>query len=164
MTQEHRAGAGVFERLLEVQDHDTAVDQLRHRRSSLTARAELAGVETALAELDGRVATLQALRDELGTRQAAFEQQIESSRARRSELERRMFGGQVAAARDLQAMDDEVRHLARRVSELEDREIEVMEALEPVDGELADATADVEGLRRDRERLRGVIDESAQEI
>ena len=47
-----------------------------------------------------------------------------------------MFGGQVSAARDLQAMDEEVKHLARHISELEDREIEIMEALEPIDGEL----------------------------
>ena len=161
---EHTADAGVFERLLEVQDHDTAIDQLGHRRSSLPARAELAGVEGALAELARRAEALQTQRQGLGTRQAALERQIESSRARRSDLERRMFGGQVTAARDLQAMDDEVKHLARHVSELEDREIEVMEALEPVDGELAGVTAEGEALGRRRERLRGIIDESVREI
>ncbi len=73
-------------------------------------------------------------RDELGDRQAALEQQIEASRTRREALEKRLFGGQVVAARELQAMNEEVKHLARHITELEDREIEVMEALEPLDG------------------------------
>jgi predicted nucleic acid-binding Zn-ribbon protein len=135
------AQRGIFERLLEVQDHDTAVDQLRHRRSSLPEQSELAGVESRLTRLESRAAEVQTGRDELGVRQAALEEQIEVSRARRTELERRMYGGQVTAARDLQAMDDEVKHLKRHISELEDREIEIMEALEPIDTELATASA-----------------------
>ena len=31
-------------------------------------------------------------------------------------------------------MDEEVKHLIRHISELEDREIEIMEELEPIDG------------------------------
>ena len=72
----------------------------------------------------------------LGSRQASLEEQIAASRARSSEIERRLYSGQVTAARDLQAMDEEVKHLARHVSELEDRELEVMEQLEPLDAEL----------------------------
>jgi predicted nucleic acid-binding Zn-ribbon protein len=158
------APRSVFERLLEVQDHDTAVDQLRHRRSSLREQSELAGVEGRLAGLESRAAEVQAGRDELGVRQAALEEQIEVSRARQTELERRMYGGQVSAARDLQAMDDEVKHLKRHISELEDREIEIMEALEPLDGELATAETQRAALRQDRDRLREAIAEAMAKI
>jgi len=147
----------VFDRLLEVQDHDTAIGQLRHRRSSLPEQAELAGVESRLAGLEARAAEVQVGRDELGVRQAALEEQIEVSRRRRTELERRMYGGQVSAARDLQAMDEEVKHLNRHVSELEDREIEIMEALEPIDGELQVSETERDSLRRHRDRLRHTI-------
>ncbi|HXQ60559.1 MAG TPA: hypothetical protein VN799_10680, partial [Acidimicrobiales bacterium] len=123
----------IFERLLEVQDHDTTIDQLRHRRTALPEQAELASVEGRLAVLETRAHDIQEGRDELGGRQASLEEQIEGARTRRTELERRMFGGQISAARDLQAMDEEVKHLARRISELEDREIEIMEELEPID-------------------------------
>lgn len=57
-----------------------------------------------------------------------------------------MFGGQVTAARELQTMDEEVRHLARHVTELEDRELEVMEVLEPLDQELGTLAAERSGL------------------
>jgi predicted nucleic acid-binding Zn-ribbon protein len=151
------SSADVFVRLLEVQDHDTAIDQLRHRRSALPEQAELAGVESRLAVLESRAAEVQTGRDELGGRQIALEEQIEVARVRRAELERRMYGGQVTATRDLQVMDEEVKHLVRHISELEDREIEIMEALEPIDGELATAEAERQGLRRDRDRLRAAI-------
>jgi len=159
-----QAPPGVFERLLEVQDHDTAIDQLRHRRSSLPEQSELAGVEGRLAGLESRAAEVQGGRDELGVRQAALEEQIEASRSRLTELERRMYGGQVSAARDLQAMDDEVKHLKRHISELEDREIEIMEALEPIDGELRAAETQRAAWRHDRDRLRTAIAEAVAGI
>jgi uncharacterized protein len=146
-----------FEVILQVQDHDTAIDQLRHRRATLAARAELANAENRLAELGARAATLGAERDVLGSRQADLEGQIESARSRRAEIEKRMFGGQVSAARDLQAMDDEVKHLARHVTELEDREIEVMVALEPLDEELATLDGERTALEEAATRLRGVV-------
>lgn len=151
-----------FEVLLELQEHDTRADQLRHRRATLPDKAELAKVRSALAETRGRAAAVQAQRDEHGARQESLEGQIEASRSRRAELEKRMFGGHVTAAKDLQAMDEEVRHLARHIAELEDREIEVMELLEPLDAELAAAADDGSGLeRRAAELEQRVTDDEA---
>lgn len=148
--------------LLEVQDLDTAADQLRHRRQTLPQRAELAANEAQRAELDARSGEVRSRRDALVAQQQAFEEQIEAGRRRRSTLERQMYGGQVAAARDLQAMDEEVRHLAAHISGLEDRELELMEAVEPLDGELQAAE-----VRRDEldagaaELRRAIADEEA---
>jgi predicted nucleic acid-binding Zn-ribbon protein len=144
-------------RLLEVQDHDTAIDQLRHRREHLPERAQLRAVESRLSVLDQRTKQVRTQRDELGSRQAALEQQIDASKARRSELERRMFAGQVTAPRELQAMDEEVKHLARHISELEDREIEIMEALEPIDAELQMAETERVSLEEQAVQLRDTI-------
>jgi predicted nucleic acid-binding Zn-ribbon protein len=153
-----------FAKLLEVQDHDTTIDQLRHRRSSLPEQAELATVESRLSVLENHAAEAQVGRDELGARQAALEEQIEVARARRTELERRMFGGQVSAARDLQAMDEEVKHLVHRISELEDREIEIMEELEPIDADLEALSTERDALRSDRVRLQGAIAAALERI
>jgi uncharacterized protein len=144
-------------RLLEVQQHDTVVDQLRHRRATLPERAQLADVEAQLRALDARSGEVRKVRDEHGSRQAALEQQIEASRTRRAALEKRLYGGQVAAARELQVMNEEVRHLGRHISDLEDREIEVMEALEPLDAELRSADERRATLDRDGAHLRSAI-------
>jgi uncharacterized protein len=135
-----------FERLLTVQDHDTAIDQLVHRKANLPQRSELSGVEADLAQLRSRRDAVGSDRDVLGERQASIEQQITVSKSRSAEIERRLYGGQVTAARDLQAMDEEVRHLAKYVSELEDRELEVMVELEPLDAELSLIDAEMAGL------------------
>ncbi len=158
MTSESAHGA--FGRLLEVQDHDTVIDQMRHRRDTMPERVELADIGRRLADIEVRTKDVRAERDELGARQAALEAQIESGRARRVEIEKRLYGGQVTAARDLKAMDDEVRHLARHISELEDREIEVMEALEPIDRVLQLADDERSGLRSNAERLREAVAEA----
>lgn len=156
--------AGPFGRLLEVQDHDTAIDQMRHRRERMPERAELADVERRLSALEIRTKDVRGERDELGARQSALESQIESAKTRRAELEKRMFSGQVAASRDLKAMDDEVRHLARHISELEDREIEVMESLEPLDGTLQAADIERDALENTGARLRQTIGETESAI
>jgi predicted nucleic acid-binding Zn-ribbon protein len=151
-------------RLLDVQDHDTVLDQLRHRRATLPERAELADVERQLGALDARTKEVRVTRDELGDRQAALEQQIEASRTRRDVLDKRLFGGQVVAARELQAMSEEVKHLTRHITELEDREIEVMEALEPLDVELSAGDVRRDALDADAERLRAAIGTTEQAL
>ena len=167
----HEPGSGVPEapieplaRLLKVQDHDTVIDQLRHRRATLPERAELADVDRQLGGLNVRTKELRITRDELGDRQAALEQQIEASRTRSEALEKRLFGGQVVAARELQAMNEEVKHLARHISELEDREIEIMEALEPVDAELSAGDLTRAALESSADRLRTAIGTTEQAL
>ncbi|MFZ0666211.1 MAG: C4-type zinc ribbon domain-containing protein [Acidimicrobiales bacterium] len=132
-----------FTKLLQVQDHDTVIDQLVHRRATLPERAALRAAESQIASIGARRDEVGAVRNELGARQAALEEQIASSKTRSADIDRRMYSGQVTAARDLQAMAEEVKHLARHVTELEDKELEVMEELEPVDTELGAADSEI---------------------
>lgn len=153
-----------FGRLLEVQEHDTKVEQLRHRRATLPERAELGELESRRAGLDARSASVRVERDERAERQETFEGQIEAAKARKGELERRMYGGQIASARDLAAMDDEVRQLTRHVNELENRELEVMEQLEPLDGELQAADVERDGIDTRAAELRDLIAHAEKEL
>jgi predicted nucleic acid-binding Zn-ribbon protein len=153
-----------FDRLLELQEHDTRVDQLRHRLATLPERAELAAIEARRRAIDAGTAETRRTRDELAGRQATLEQQIESARQRRAELERRMFGGQVGGARELSAMDDEVRQLGRHVHELENRELEVMEEREPLEGELQAADVERDALDTRARELDQRVADAAKEL
>jgi predicted nucleic acid-binding Zn-ribbon protein len=153
-----------FHRLLEVQDLDTAIDQHLHRLANLSQRAELRTVAGRIAAIESDRSGVAAERDELGARQFSLEEQISASRTRSSEIERRLYSGQVTAARDLQAMDEEVKHLARHVSELEDRELEVMELLEPLDSRLATIDGELAGLGTQADELQRSIAEQESEI
>jgi len=62
-----------LERLIEIQDHDTSIDQLQHRREFLPERVELRTIESRLSVLDNRTKEIGTQRDELGSRQSGLE-------------------------------------------------------------------------------------------
>ncbi len=143
--------------LLCVQDLDTAVAQLHHRRAALPERQQLAEVSASLADVGRREEELQATRAGVARQQADMEQQLAAIGARRRAIEQRMYAARGASARDLQAMDEEIRQLGHRVEEMEDAELELMVALEPLDAELA-------GLHAEHGRLEGLAGSLAGEV
>lgn len=153
-----------FDTLLRVQQHDTTLDQLRHRRTAMPEHAELAVVEQRRAALVADGATVRKQVDDLALRQQALEQQIATTAQRRHQIEQRMLGGEMSASRDLQAMDGEVHHLADRQSELEDEEMALLEEEEPLDQALAGNEAAVGDLTAEVERLTVAIAEAVVRI
>jgi uncharacterized protein len=153
-----------FDTLLEVQLHDTTLDQLRRRKVTLPEQAELRAVEERAATLTAEGVELRALVDALAARQQALEEQIAQAAARRHTLEQRMLGGEVMAARDLQAMDTEVHHLAERQAEFEEQELILVEEEDPLDLALAENERTLAELAVEAERLRGVVDESLRTL
>ncbi|HEY1636438.1 MAG TPA: C4-type zinc ribbon domain-containing protein [Acidimicrobiales bacterium] len=150
--------------LLEVQDRDTTLDQLAHRRATLPARAELAAVETRLDDVGDRTARAEADRRALSERQGRLESDIAAVARRIHEVEGRMYSGEVAASRELMAMSEEVDSLNRRRRELEEMAFEVMAAGEPVDAQLARLATERRTAESEAERLLGVIGEGEAEI
>lgn len=119
--------------LLVVQEHDTVIDQLRHRRETLPERAALREVEKARAALAVERSSVAAARDEVAGRQAALERDIAVSEARIVEIDKRLYSGEITASRDLQAMTHEIESIKHRVSTLEDSALAAMEEREPLD-------------------------------
>ncbi len=153
-----------FDTLMQVQEHDTTLDQLRRRRDSLPERAALADVDRRRAQLDGSVAQVQAQVDDLAGRQGNLEQHIAATAKRRHEIEQRMESGAVSASRDLQAMDHEVHQLADRQSHLEEEELVLLEEQEPLDSRLGQDRAALAALAAEAERLAATIAESESAI
>lgn len=69
---------------------------------------------------------------------------MEQVRTRRTRDQQRMDSGAVANPKDLQRMQQELVSLDRRISDLEDAELEVMERLETAQAELEELNARVE--------------------
>jgi uncharacterized protein len=124
-----RAAASDQLRLLAVQQQDTAIAQLEHRRNTLPELALIAETNSrraALADLLVAVRTeISDLQREVNKAEADVEQV--RSRARRDEA--RLASGQ-SAPKELEQLQHELGSLARRQSELEDIELEVMERME----------------------------------
>jgi predicted nucleic acid-binding Zn-ribbon protein len=117
-------------RLLDLQTVDTTIAQLRHRRANLPEKAQLDAAQQQrsaaaeeLVEAETRVSDL-----ELAQKQA--ETDLEPVRERRRRNQQRVDDGSVADAKALSGLVEEIQHLDRRIGDLEDAELEVMEQLE----------------------------------
>jgi predicted nucleic acid-binding Zn-ribbon protein len=127
---------GSLDRLLVVQDLDTLITQLTHRRAALAERVGLAALELELASLEAEESALVARRVALVATQKDLEAQIAVVNERRTGIEQRMYAARGSSTRDLQAMDEEVRHLNQRRMELEEEELVAMVDQEPIDAAL----------------------------
>ena len=153
-----------WDALLAVQEHDTTIDQLTHRRVTLPARAEL---DKAMADLSGTEAhteSVEAARHELLGSQQRIEDEIASLAERAKEHDKLLYGGSIGNPRELQALQDEIGALKRRISHLEDQEIELMEQVEPLDADLARLAAERDALDAAAIAMRAQIAEAEAEI
>lgn len=151
-------------RLLDVQDHDVALDQLRHRRETLPERAALREQETAQQRAGAELGTLRQQLREIEAAQRTIEDEVATLDAKTATENKKLNSGTITAPREIQALSDEIDALGRRKRAIEDDEIELMEKAEPL-------AADVERLERvqadaDAEiaRLRGAIAEQEASI
>ena len=119
--------------LLDLQALDTAIDQHRHRRATLAERAALDDLDRRRELTVAALGEAVVARDEVSGRQEALESELGGAERRSAEVSRRLYGGEVSASRELQAMSDELDSLKARVSAIEDQLLEVMEEREPVD-------------------------------
>ncbi len=153
-----------FDTLIELQRHDTALDQLRHRLEALPERAALADLARRRRELETAASEVRVQVEDLIGRQQALEEQIAAAASRRHELEHRMRTGEVFAARDLQAMDHEAQQLATRQAHFEEEEIALLEEEEPLDEALARHEEMEARLRAEGEQLEAAVAAAEAEI
>ncbi|MDQ4098037.1 MAG: C4-type zinc ribbon domain-containing protein [Actinomycetota bacterium] len=150
----------VFDVLLRVQEHDTAVDQLRHRRATLPELAEVRRIDDELVSLEATLAEVGARRDDVARRQKRLEAELAAVEAKITEIEGRLYSGAVTVPRELQAMQAEVESLRRRQSSLEDDVLEAMTEREPLDEEVEALEATRARHDDDAARLRAAVAEA----
>jgi predicted nucleic acid-binding Zn-ribbon protein len=100
--------------LLDVQDRDTTLDQLRHRRATMPERAELAACTKELDELAGRLTEVQAKLTELARAQSRIEDEVALIDTKSASETKKLNSGSVTAPREIQALSDEIDALGRR--------------------------------------------------
>jgi uncharacterized protein len=150
--------------LLAVQEHDTRTDQLNHRIETLPVRSDLAQLEDDVRAVDDQLADAQRRRDELGRSQQRLEDEIASLTERANQAEKQLYSGAVTNPRELQALQDDVASIRRRIGQLEDDELEIMELVEPVDAERTQLTGERERLEAEGARLRAALDEAESDL
>jgi predicted nucleic acid-binding Zn-ribbon protein len=157
--------------LLAVQDLDTSMDQHRHRRRNLPEREQLAALEAESQAAGAEAGRLGEQRDAVAEREAEVEAELAATEQRAAAVSRRLYGGEVSASRELQAMAADVENLTARASELEDQGLVLLEEREPLDnrmGELESQLSELDSRRRDVAdtvaAAEAVIDEQIAEL
>jgi predicted nucleic acid-binding Zn-ribbon protein len=128
-------------RLLDVQDHDTRLNQLAHRRRTLPEHAEADRLGRRIRELADEVVTRRSAAGDVARELKKAEADVELVRQRATRDQVKLDSGQ-GSAKDLQALQHEITSLAARQSALEDVELEVMERLEAVEAAVTQVQAD----------------------
>lgn len=126
-----------WEQLLAVQALDTTIRQLDHRNAQLPQRQTLAEAEQQLADVRAEIEKAEAAKHELVRGQKRIEDEIASIEAKITHEEEQLYSGGSSDPSVLQSLQDEIASLRRRISRLEDDELELMEQVEPIDEQLA---------------------------
>jgi predicted nucleic acid-binding Zn-ribbon protein len=150
----------VFHDLLRVQEHDTAADQLRHRRQHLPELAELLATEDELARLEALLADVEAKAADPAKVQRRLEGELALLESKVSELDAKLYSGVVTVPRELQAMQTEGDAMRQRRAALEDEVLEAMSTRETLDEQVADLEDNRRRLDAEGVRLRAAVAEA----
>jgi uncharacterized protein len=144
-----------FDTLLAVQGEDSAVDALAHRRTTLPLRETLANHERALAQIARREVDITAERAQHEARLTQLANEVSEIVGRATRIDERLRGGGAASFRDEEAMATEMGNLDHLRRDLDDEQLVIMEAIEPLEAELASLAdthsaeqAEIEGAKR----------------
>jgi predicted nucleic acid-binding Zn-ribbon protein len=126
---------------------------VRYQLASIPEAAQLAELGARRRQVEDAVRDLRIQVDDLTAEQQKADRDVESVKARRDRDRGMVDAGTVANPKDIERMLHELESLERRISDLEDAEIEVMERLETAQQQLAERTAELAAMDEEAERL-----------
>ena len=154
--------------LLKVVQLDLESDRLHEQHSQMPEREALRQSEierTGLARERQGIASRHA---ELAEQEEALAQEVATVAAKAAKVEQTLYSGSVKVAKELEAFQEELRLLRVRQNTLEERELELLEAIETVDEDAARASASDLGATAEsrdlEERIAGAEAEMAESL
>lgn len=123
-------------KLLDVQQLDSRLDQLGHQLKNMPESIELVSLAQRRTELDNQARDARIRVDDLIREQKKADADVEQVKTRRKRDQDRVDQGLISNPKDLERMQHELVSLDRRITSLEDTELEVMEQLESEQGDL----------------------------
>lgn len=119
-----------------MQELDARADQLRHQRAKLPELAQIAELTAKRRDVDNLARDARITVDDLTAEQRKVDLDVEAVKTRRTRDRDRMDQGLITNPKDLERMQHELESLERRITSLEDDELEVMEKIEEAQKEL----------------------------
>ena len=97
-----------LEPLLVVQDHDIALDRLRHRHATLPERAEVASAEADVAALTADIVARQEPLAELARTEQRFEDEAQKLSDQADAANTKLYSGEITSPKELQALQAKI--------------------------------------------------------
>lgn len=148
--------------LLDLHDLDTTIARLRRKRATLPERAELDGLAGEIAESREQFMAAQRELDTLNAEIERVEADVALVAQRRARDEELLAVS--TAPKEAQALQAELETLARRTSELEDRELVLMEQQEAAQAAFTAAEGVLGGVDARRAAIQDAIDTAEAQI
>ena len=143
------------ERLLELQDLDSAIGRLEHRRGQLEAGEDLAAARVVMEEAESRLGEVRLALDAIAVEQRRFENEIDSMEQKAAADEKRLYDGSIANTKELDALQHEIANIKERKSRTEDELLERMERREELEARAAVEDRNVAATRARVEEVGG---------
>jgi predicted nucleic acid-binding Zn-ribbon protein len=143
------------DRLLELQELDSAIDRLEQRRQQLEAGEALAAARRAMEEAESRLGELRLALDVVAGDQRRLEHEVDSMAQKAEADAKRMYDGSIANTKELEALQHEITNIKERTSRTEDELLELMERREELEARAAVAETEVAEARATVEAVGG---------
>ncbi len=153
-----------MDRLLALQETDTAVARLRVRRDALVAKETIAAARGEADAAENALGELGLQLDELDRDQRRFEQEIDSLSQKEAAENKRMYDGSIVNTKELEALQHELANLQKRRSDREDELLALMEQREGKEAQAAQAETLNTGLRAALQTTSEAADEELVEV
>ena len=153
-----------MESLFALQDEDVIRGQLEHRRAHLSERTSVMDAEAARAITVTEVERVGLERLDHARRQHRYEGEVAAVETRLAELNEKLYGGAITSPKEATSIQTEVGHLRKRQDDLEGQVLEIMETIEPLDGELATLAVTGEAQDATIAAAQAILDDTEAEI
>ena len=147
-----------------MQEHDTHLMQLAHRAKTLPDSARLAEIDTRLTRVRDEVVAAETILSDLEAEQERADHDVQQVRDRMTRDRQLMDSGTIGDPKQLQSLQSELDNLARRQSDLEDVELEIMDRVDGARAAVAQLTEERDALADERETLATSVHEQLEAI
>ena len=155
---------GAMEALFAVQEEDTNLRQLQHRHEHLPEAEHLAELKAAHAAQVAAQQNLAAECLESMQRQKRYEQEVAAVEARIADLAQKLYGGMITSPKDASSLGNEITLLKERQDGLEEKVLEYMEILEPLNEQLEEMNRTKEEQEKEIEQASAVFQKTEAEL
>ena len=150
--------------LLQVQEKDSQILAANHEIKKLPERKEIEATQKDIEELKQVLKAKESEVHENNRTQKRLEDEVATIEERTENQKGKLYGGEVIAIKELQALEMDIESLKERQTVIEDQIIEVMELNEPIENEIQSLLQLQENHLKNEAKLSEALKEAINEI